>query len=577
MTHRSKLRAGTVALGLTAVLLLTTTPTASAQTGGDVVEACDPLSEIPEVGGRVCGGIERLTWLAAQHCRRAPGLDEVVCPGIDGRDINEAAVAAFEGGWAARALDLQRDLDRDVPLTDSLTLHTHNSANSTAYAPSVSTNDANQVLTITDQLRLGIRGIEIDVHWTPNPAGDPADAFREPVQCHGEPVATPLGTIHGGCSVDQPLVDLLTELRTWLDQPENADEFVLLYLENVLDDDETAHDDAAASIESTIGDIAFRPTAGGGCQDLPVERSKNELVSEGARVLITGNCGPGAWTDLVFQRGPSWNESGGTTDYLAGSDCDAERAAHDYDSKFIRRWEDSTFLSLMAGAGSYVSPEVAAAMVACGVNLPGLDQLHPGDDRLPAFVWSWREQEPGVDAGRACAAQGEDARFGALDCALELPFACRTIDGGWALTADAVSWVQGDVACQTSGHVAAGVPANGWDNELLRRIAGDGDVWLAYGRNAEGDWVAGIPTTTTDPGDVKPGKGPKDKDPKDKPDKPSKPKTDEPANGTTVASARNADGTDVGVRRSLPFGVGVLGVLLASAFFLPKRRRDRDS
>lgn len=576
MAFRSKLRAGALALGMAAALLPLATTTASAQTGDDVVEACDPLSDVPELGGRVCGGVERLTWLAAQHCRRAPGLDETVCPGIDGRDINEAAVAEFETGWTARALDLQRDLDRDVPLTESLTLHTHNSANSTAYAPSVTTNDANQVLTITDQLRLGIRGIEIDVHWTPNPAGDPADGFREPVQCHGEPVATPLGTIHGGCSVDQPLVDLLGELRTWLDRPENADEFVLLYLENVLDDDETAHDDAASSIESTLGDLVFRPTADAGCQDLPVDRSKNELGSDGARVLITGNCGPGAWTDLVFRRGPAWNESGGSTDYLAGSDCDTERAAHDYQSKFIRRWEDSTFLSLMAGAGSYISPPVAASMVRCGVNLPGLDQLHPGDDRLPAFVWSWREQEPGADAGRACAAQGADARFAALDCGLELPVACRTVDGGWALTVDPVPWAQGDVACQAAGHDTAGVPANGWDNQLLRRIAGNGDVWLAYGRNTDGAWITDIPTPPTDPADEKPGKGPKDKDPKDKPDRPGKPTKDKPAKGAAAGSGV-VDGAAVAVQRSLPFGVGALGVLLAIVFFLPKRRRKRDS
>lgn len=583
MAFRSRLRAGLFALGIAGAVVPVAADMApaAAQTGEDLVEACAPLADVPEVGLRTCGGIERGLWLTAQHCRRVPGLAESACPSIDGRDVTEAAMRTFEAGWAATALDLQGDLDLDVPLTDSLILHTHNSANSAAYAPSVTTNDANQVLTITDQLRLGIRGIELDVHWAPQPGGDPAQVFRSPVQCHGQSVATPAGAVHAGCSVDQPLGDLLAELRAWLDRPENADEFVLLYLENVLDGDPAAHDAATAQIEATIGDLVFRPDAGGGCQDLPVDRSKNQLTADGARVLITGNCGPGAWTDLVFQRGPAWNESGGTTDYLEGSDCATERQLEGYDDGFIRRWEDSTFLSLMANGGSYISPEVAASLVRCGVNMPGLDQLHAGDDRLPAFIWSWREQEPGADADRACAAQGADARFGALDCGIQLPVACRTADGGWAVTADAVPWAYGDEACVAAGHVGAGVPANGWDNQLLRRAApaGVGDIWLAYGRDDEQRWITDIPTPPADTGPTRPDRG--------RPDAPPKgPRVDRPEHAgsataggghdvppATTAVGTGIDGEGIADRRTLPLGLGALGVLLAVLVVTPWRSR----
>ena len=581
MAIREKLRAGLLATTMAVALLpfAAATP-AAAQAGDDIVEACAPLADVPELGIRFCGGVERGLWLAAQHCRRVSGLESSACPSIDGRQIDEAAMQAFEEGWVATALDLQRDLDLDVPLTDSLILHTHNSANSTAYDPSFTTNDPNQVVTITDQLRLGIRGIEIDVHWAPQPSGDPAQGFRTPVQCHGEAVPTPAGTIHGGCSVDQPLPDLLDELRAWLDRPENADEFVLLYLENALDDDPVAHDAAAEAIEASLGDLVHRPQAGGGCQDLPIDRSKNQLTADGARVLITGNCGPGAWTDLVFQRGPAWNESGGTTDYLSGSDCDTERAELDYDNRFIRRWEDSTFLSLMANGGSYISPEVAAALVRCGVNLPGLDQLHPGDDRLPAFVWSWREQEPGADPARACAAQGTDTRFGALDCERSLPVACRTATGEWAVTTAAVPWADGDLACIAEGHASAGVPANGWDNQLLRRAAPASatDVWLGYGRDADGRWVTDIPEPAPEPpAEEKPGKGPKKdhpgKGPKgDPPGKPDHAKGPKAKKGSELA-ATTVEGDDVSHTRDLPSGAaaaGMLAVLAVTAFW---RRR----
>ncbi|MGH9086103.1 MAG: hypothetical protein ACRDYW_11675, partial [Acidimicrobiales bacterium] len=408
---------------------------AAAEDGGDLVEACEPLTAVPEAGPRACKSLEAGTWLAAQSCRRVAGLEEEVCPTVDGRPVHEAALRAVEAGWLGRALALQRRLDVDVPLAQVLFPHTHNSANSAAYAPTVSTLDANQVLTLTDQLRLGMRAIEIDVHWTPGPSGDPTQGMRAAVQCHGEPVATPAGVVHAGCSVDTLLVDLLQEVRTWLDQPANDGEVVLLYLENALDGDEAAHAAAVAAIDSTLGQLVARPSEGAGCQSLPVERSKHDLLDAGTPVLITGNCGPGGWNDRVFDRYPSWDEAGGST-----FDCEAERGALDFDSILVRRYEDSTWLSAMAGSGSHRDAPTIAEMVRCGVNLVGFDQLHPGDDRLPGLVWSWRAEEPAPSAAGQCAALGTDGRFFADGCSVPHPVACRTVDGSWAVTADAVSW-----------------------------------------------------------------------------------------------------------------------------------------
>ena len=468
---------------------------AGAQSGADLVEACEPLSEVPEVGPRTCKSVQAGTYLGAQTCRRVPGTEEALCPSIDGREVHEPAMQAFEASWLARALDLQRELDRDVPLVDALLPHTHNSANSAAYPPSVSTLDANQAVTLTDQLRLGMRAVEIDVHWTPHPGGDPEHGFREAVQCHGEPVdtGTPLGTVHAGCSVDRTLQENLAELRAWIDRPENADELVLLYLENVLDDDEAAHARAVEAIDQELGDLVFRPTAGAGCQDLPVRtESKGSILATGARVLITGNCGPGGWNDRVFQRGSAWSESGSNTDY----ECTADRQGTDYATTLVRRYEDSTWLSAMAGAGSHITTEVLADMVRCGVNLPGLDQVHAGDERLASLVWSWRADQPAAGTAGACAAQGTDARFGAAECSALRPVACRTTDGSWAVTTEAVAWALADLECAAEGHAGAGVPVNGWDNGLLRSAAdtaGADEVWLAYAQDVDGRWVTGVP------------------------------------------------------------------------------------
>ena len=62
----------------------------------------------------------------------------------------------------------------------------------------------------------------------------------------------------------------------------------------------------------------------------------------------------------------------------------------------MRYYEDSTFLT---DGASYVgqstrddglSPATTTALVRCGVDLLGFDQLLPGDGRLDAAVWSGR-------------------------------------------------------------------------------------------------------------------------------------------------------------------------------------------
>lgn len=100
-----------------------------------------------------------------------------------------AAVAAFEASWVGRALRAQDRLDDGEPLVNTLIPHTHNSANATAYPLSLSSLDPNQRYSITDQLRMGSRGIELDLHWAPHPSGTAATGGRAVVLCHGEPIA----------------------------------------------------------------------------------------------------------------------------------------------------------------------------------------------------------------------------------------------------------------------------------------------------------------------------------------------------------------------------------------------------
>ncbi|HZN14649.1 MAG TPA: hypothetical protein VFB78_10305 [Acidimicrobiales bacterium] len=400
--------------------------------------------------------VKSVTDGVSAECRRLQWPPHDACTAIGGIDVSEARMRAYEQSWVHKALTLQRKLDDTAPFLRELIPHTHNSFNSSAYPPTVTQLDPNQLHSMRDQLRMDMRGIEMDIHKWPhldNPRGDISDV----VLCHGEP--TPVGPIvvHVGCSVDRPFTDGLAELRGWLDEPANAGEIVLLYLENNLDGDPAAHDKAVADLQSILGNLVYRPPANKPCAPMPMGLSRAAIRAAGKRVLIVGNCGPGAWGSWVHERGPQWDESSSADgdDYPDYPACLAERAAVGYASHWIRRYEDSTWLSAITGGGGAVTATETRRMVRCGVNMPGFDQLYPDDPRLAQLVWSWAPNEPAAGAG-SCAVQGPDARFHAASCVTPIPWAC--VDDTRLFT----------VAATCPAGTRPGVPANGYENERLR-------------------------------------------------------------------------------------------------------------
>ncbi len=413
----------------------------------------------------------------AAECRRLSWVPQDLCTAIGGLEVSETRVAAYENSWVHRALGLQRGLDDDVPFLRELIPHTHNSFNSSAYPATLTQLDPNQLYSMRDQLRMDIRAIEMDVHtW-----------LDRVVLCHGNEQDVGGTMVHVGCSVDRPLIDGLSELRGWLAEPANIDEIVLLYLENALDGDPVAHEKAAGDIARILGPLVYRPPTARPCAPMPMTISRASVRATGARVLIAGNCGPGAWGSWVHQRGPQWDETSiGTGDnYPDYPACLAERAAVGYATHLTRRYEDSTWIGEMTdgtgiGGTSDVTLTETRRMIRCGVNLPGFDQLHPDDPRLAALVWSWATNEP--TAGGSCAAHGPDARFYARSCRDALPLACIDSARAWRIAR----------ACPRG--TRGGVPANGFENEQLREAkAAAGVPWvrLAYGNVAGRGWVPG--------------------------------------------------------------------------------------
>lgn len=476
------------ALTLAAVTALVP-PRAEAQTGPgtQLVELCATTGviEVPELGPRTCASFDAGSVLFAAVCGQLP-LPAAACADLtDGRTIDTSVIDDFEGTWVHRALRLQERLDRGEPLRNSFVPHTHNSYNATAYAPAVSNIDPNQRYTVLDQLRMGIRGIELDLHWVPSTSGSVETGGMGVVLCHGTSVDTGALVVHLGCSVDRAFVEGLREIRAFLDRPGNDDVVLLLYLENQLDGDAQAHELAVDALDTVLGDLVLRPPAGSGdgvCADAPMEASRQDVLDAGRQVVVVGNCGPGSWGAWVHERGPLWQESSHDGSYPGPETCaESVRTTGAYDTNFIRHWEDLTWLSAMAsGATHPLTPEVTASMVRCGVDMIGFDELGPDDGRLEALIWSWAVDEPVIDAEWACAERREDGRFRMSDCTRELPYSCRIANGDWVVPERRGAWDQGDAVCAAVGGTFA-VPPTGWENQRLGVAAGPAPVWLPLG------------------------------------------------------------------------------------------------
>ncbi len=454
-------------------------------------------SETCQPGDEMCIGKQKLVERTSAECRRAsdtvpthPASDED-CHVAGGRRVVRAEIDAYRASWIHRALTFQYRIANDVGFANAPWVGTHNSYNSTSEFPTLSHTDSNQQLSLLDQLRMDVRSLEIDVHWWPSPRNtDPVTSVRAPVVCH----AAEQNGVHVGCTGERLLGEVLADVAGWLNDPANRDQVILLYLEDHL---EGNHAQARAVLARTLtrtgqpdGSLIYRAGPDDAtCRTLPLDLTRQQVLDAGAQVVIVSGCGNG-WNSAVF----SWPERGGDPaddvrferrpmGYIASGCGGVDRAT--YDSLLVRFFEDSTFVTPASGAPADdgITPAVAEAMTACGVDLLGLDQVLPFDSRMEKLVWSWAPEEPRVANG-ACAFQASGGRWAMGACARPRPAACRLASGRWAVSS-AVPFDGAELACADAGG-RFDLPRTGYDNGQLRVAAGagTGDVWVRHREGA---------------------------------------------------------------------------------------------
>src|SRR3954468_8069487 len=93
--------------------------------GGSGAAACYEHAGGSTEGYRFCRSLQALEWLVGGECPmalggRPPAPPPEYCGLVDGREVSEAKVAAYETSWVHRALGLQRALDADMPFPEQL-------------------------------------------------------------------------------------------------------------------------------------------------------------------------------------------------------------------------------------------------------------------------------------------------------------------------------------------------------------------------------------------------------------------------------------------------------------------------
>jgi hypothetical protein len=441
------------------------------------------------------------------------GMAAICLLGMINANAASSAVERFKQSWTGQTLALQRDIDLDTPLNRATFLGTHNSENSVYYEiPLIRYIDPNQILSIPDQLEMGMRSLEFDVHWYLS-----TNFQKDILLSHAL-------ENHVGCSsFDRRVTEGLQELQDWLKA--NPHEVVILYFDRgtALDGHEPR---LAAYLEQYLGNFIYHASAARdpndkttSCVSIPTTISKADVLKAGKQLLVvTKRCDgtnpqyeeldkfPLAWNDVVFAGiGNVKNHENDIMDSTIGDDftpypqCSKTTVFAD-DPEHTTLWrifEDTTIIGkIVPPPPRYIVAADVTTMTNCGINWPTFDKLTANDNRLEAAIWSWALGFPKSGAGN-CAVYKNASGIINIPCTTTNPaFACRE-ETTHEIKAVAASgeWNDGEKSCQlnagTGWHFA--MPVNGNEMYLLKQSANAEElsfVWLNYQLNSENQWRA---------------------------------------------------------------------------------------
>lgn len=398
-------------------------------------------------------------------------------------EIDNDRLSAHHKSWEYQALAKQSLLDNAAPYSQGFRLQGHNAFNSSGYS-SIVYIDPNHTLTITEQLEIGVRSLELDAHWTWQTKRIPNG--YDLLLCHGQ-------SKHEGCSgLERYVRDGVEEINRWLRK--NPKEVVAIMIQ----DETEGHYSELAAAFSSIHDLIYKAEPRDvyrSFYDVIPDLSEEDILRAGKQVIIMGPGNAGEFTR--FTHSGSFSGMGSPNDF-AQVDEAACIQLKERQTTNHRLFEDGTNIGQWFVGEGRISDALATKALKCGASALGADKLVIGDSRVRATIWSWGEGEPNDASGvEDCAESRANGRFNDADCNTVQRFACATDDAKeWSISAAAAanSVSGGEQACQQNGaqwHFS--VPVNSQQNEWLKQAkvaAGVDVVWLNYRDQAEeGMWL----------------------------------------------------------------------------------------
>jgi len=403
--------------------------------------------------------------------------------------------------WTTNTLAFQTHLYDDVPLDHGFRPATHNSHIDFADGyglyqdevtalvhilnPKEKVQISNQWLSITDQLNMGLRHLELDIHY-----------YKGSIKiCHAGGVhfkqldallqflskelkieikwdSETLGCFSQGYPT---LRDALTEIVTWIKNPPRAKEVLILYFDDQLDLQRWGLvKDITSAIHDIAGDLAISYEFLK--QYFPSRwPTPNEMIHYGKRILFTSG------TDYKLENDPYifpiqfvWQEWG--FDDLKPYPICEPKLDKSLNVTLTRLHADILQYAWFWGKPDNVTAASIALGIECNYNFISTDAAIP--ESMKGYVWTWKEGEPSF---KGCTLfEGASGRWIASNCSIINYCAFQSLSDPtqWEMSSKQVAFIQCN-SLTPSGYSFT-FPREPIQNRKLKDFSSKTNLWLNF-------------------------------------------------------------------------------------------------
>ncbi len=397
--------------------------------------------------------------------------------------VASSAHAEKKKDWVNRALAIQETIDLNAPIAQALWIGTHNSYNSDGDGY---VTDWNQKLSLSKQLKQGVREVVLDVHWY----------NKELRMCHGNGK-------HAGCvAKDRRFKAGLRDIKQFLS--DNPEAVILLKIEGVFGKHENRFH---KEIKNNLGfDKIYTPkdqnASVSDCEYLNQSVTKAQVRAKGKNVIIIVEpnknlCKKKKYYEIVFDG--LQHSSGNTHKFVkikTRNECKAISTA-DRRVEMVRAFDTRTKRKIGSGGGGIVlDGDKIDDFLACGLNVFEMyNYVGDAGGKKEKFIWSWDASGMEPNGSGKCAVLNKSSnKFRDGKCKTSLNVACQK-DYSWCVTATKSKFGRAQAACSKScgaGYKFA-TPWNKVELDTLIRARKSAkiksDIHLNY-RQKRGKWKA---------------------------------------------------------------------------------------